>query len=106
MHYCVFCVVVWCISSVLCVYPTDVCVNSSVAQSLCCVSNLCASCLCAMHPRQTNTHILLGGEGGLFMLEIADTGAHRLGGKKVVHIDVAKEKDTVVYLGGGPCMCT
>ena len=26
--------------------------------------------------------------------------------KKVVHIEVAKEKDTVIYLGGGPCMCT
>ena len=53
-----------------------------------------------------NTYILLGGEDGLFMLEITDAGAHRLGGKKVVHIEVAKEKDTVVYLGGGPCMCT
>ena len=57
---------------------------------------------------QTNKHIhiLLGGEDGLFMLEIADTGAHHLGGKKVGHIEDAKEKDTVVYLGGGPCMCT
>ena len=49
-----------------------------------------------------NTYILLGGEDGLFMLEITDAGAHRLGGKKVVHIEVA----TVIYLGGGPCMCT
>ena len=53
-----------------------------------------------------NTYILLRGEDGLFVLEIADAGAHRLGRKKVVHIEVAKEKDTVVYFGGGPCMCT
>ena len=85
--------------------PT-VCVCSSVTHSLCGVSNLCASCLCAMNPRQMNTYIRLGGEDGLFMLESSDAGAHRLGRKKVVHIDVAKEKDTVVYLGGGPCMCT
>ena len=53
-----------------------------------------------------NTYILLGGEEGLFMLVITDAGAHHLGGKKEVHIEVAKEKDTVVHLGGGPCMCT
>ena len=53
-----------------------------------------------------NTYIFLGGEDGLFMLEIIDAASHHLGGKKVVHIEVAKEKDTVVYLGGGPCMCT
>ena len=29
-----------------------VCVYLSVAHSLCGVSNLCALCLCAMHPRQ------------------------------------------------------
>ena len=69
-----------------------VCVCSSVTHSLCGVSNLCASCSC--------------GEDGLFMLEIADAGAHHLGGKKVVHIEGTKEKDTVVYLGGGSCMCT
>ena len=34
-----------------------VCVCSSVTYSLCGVSNLCASCLCAMHPRQINTYI-------------------------------------------------
>ena len=45
-----------------------VCVYSSVTHSLCGVSNLCASCLCVMHPRQMNTYILLGGEDGLFML--------------------------------------
>ena len=52
-----------------------------------------------------NERILLGGEDGLFMLEIADDGAHRLGDKKVAQIEVAKEEDTVIYLGGGPCMC-
>ena len=29
-----------------------------------------------------NTYILLGGEEGLFMLEITDAGAHHLGGNK------------------------
>ena len=53
-----------------------------------------------------NAYILLGGEDDLFMLEITDTGAHHLGGKQIVHIEGAKVKDTVVYLGGGPCMCT
>ena len=69
-----------------------VCVYSSVTHSLCGVSNLCASCLCAMHPRQINIYIyiFLGGEDGLFMLEIADAGAHRLGGKKVGHIEEGK----------------
>lgn len=38
------------------------------------------------------------------MLEIADDAAHRLGDKKVVQIEVAKEENTVIYLGGGPCM--
>ena len=38
------------------------------------------------------------------MLDIADDGAHRIGDKKVVQIEVAKEEDTVIYLGGGPCM--
>ena len=37
------------------------------------------------------------------MLEIADDGAHRIGDKKVAQIEVAKEEDTVIYLGGGPC---
>ena len=35
-------------------------------------------------------YIFLGGEDGLFMLEIADAGAHRLGGKKVGHIEEGK----------------
>ena len=38
------------------------------------------------------------------MLEIADDRVHRLGDKKVVQIEVAKEENTVIYLGGGPCM--
>jgi serine/threonine-protein kinase MRCK len=44
--------------------------------------------------------VLLGSEDGLFLLEIADDGAHRLGDKKVVQIEVVQEEDTVIYLGG------
>ena len=42
----------------------------------------------------------MGSEDGLFLLEIADDGAHRLGDKKVVQIEVVQEEDTVIYLGG------
>ena len=34
------------------------------------------------------------------MLEIPDDGAHRLGDKKVFQIELIKEEDTVIYLGG------
>ena len=69
---------------------------------LTCVPHVCLRLL------SDNERILLGGEDGLFMLEIADDGVHRLGDKKVVQIEVAKEENTVIYLGGGPCMyvCT
>lgn len=65
----------------------------------------CALCLCAAS--SDNERILLGGEDGLFMLEITDDGAHRLGDKKVVQIEVIKEEASVVYLGGGcyACVC-
>ena len=59
--------------------------------------------MCCSSP--DNERILLGGEDGLFMLEIADDGAHRLGDKKVVQIEVIKEEQSVVYLGGGCGAC-